>query len=556
MKLGISKIEAISLGVISLLIVAVLTISAGGPMFSDELGYIAAGMNGFKDPSILGRYFHIYIQAFFLQLAPSPISGVRLFWSLEMVITAVMIYLGIRLLNRKATVIHSLVGAVFFFGLPFFLTYSGDTIIDLTSMVVITAMLFLYLLSIRFERAARWLILGMGAMLFFSYETKEVNVAAGFVILGLGLDAEGGFHWKLFWQKVRWFLLGLVGGVIVYMILGAIVVHDPFWGFRISEYQAYISGYANLFLTGHKPYDYFKVLLDTLPLFLLFLVGGLLNGEQIGRREKIVWFYPFVFVIAITIVWIRSRYGTLDRVLFPTLPVMCMFAPQALAFDFPAEKRHKRSLLIWVAACLLIVGGVILLYPRIAKAIGWDYTEFTSSFMVAILLSFVLIMFGWVKQFGKTTFVLTLMGIMLLAAQPVYINFNNIVILRANQQSYSDRISPFSSFKTSIHFSPHMQMLISLDLRNSYYLLGNGLDDTVGLFDLYFDVPATRGNFQLVSDRGDLQMDILKGSCDYVLMTNGDWSYLSQQSQVEMQITSLYNVKNDDTGRIYFLEKK
>lgn len=556
MKLGISKFEAISLAVISILVTVVLTISAGGPMFSDELGYIAAGMNGFKDPSILGRYFHIYIQAFFMQLAPSPLAGVRLFWSLEMVLTAVMIYIGIRLLNRKATMVHSLVGVIFFFGLPFFLTYSGDTIIDFTSMIVITAMFFLYLLSIRFERAAKWLILGMGAMLFFSYETKEVNVAAGFVIIGLGLDEEGKFHLKLFWQKARWFLLGLAVGILVYMVLGAIVVQDPFWGFRISEYQAYIAGYASLFLTGHKPYDYFRVLLVTLPLFLLFLAGGLHNAERIEPREKFVWFYPFIFVIAITVIWIKSRYGTLDRVLFPTLPVMCMFVPQVLAYDFPKDKRSKRILFLWLLAALILVTGIVLIYPYLAKAIGWDYTEFSSSFMVAILLSFVLIMIGWVKHYGKATFVITLAVILLLAEQPLYINFNNIVLLRSNQQSYAERISPFSSFKTSIHFVPRLKMLISLDLRTSYYLLGNGLDDIVGLFDLYFDEPATRDNFELVSDRGDLERSILRGNCEYVLMTNGDWNYLSQQPGVETVVNGYYSMQVDDTGRIYFFSKK
>jgi hypothetical protein len=556
MKTGISKIEAICIAAISLIATFVLTLTAGGPMFSDELGYIAAGMNGFKDPSILNRYFHIYIQAFFLQLAPSPITGARLFWAVEIVLTALMIYFGIRLLNRKATVVHSLVGVIFFFALPFFLTYSGDTIIDFTSMVVLTAMFFLYLLSIRFEKAAMWLIMGMGAMLFFAFETKEVNVAAGYVVLGLGLDAEGHFHWKQLWQKVRWFLLGIAGGAIVYMILGAIVVKDPFWGFRISEYRAYINGYANLFLTGHEPYDYLGVLLKTLPLFLLFLVSGVQNKERIGAREKVVWYYPFVMVIAITIAWMRSRYGTLDRLLFPALSVMCMFVPQFLAYDFPAEKKEKIRLGLSLLAGMVLVVCLVFLYPYIAKAIGWDTTEFTSSFVLTIVLSGLLILIGWIRQYKRTAFVLALTGVVLLAAEAFYTNFRNVVILRSNQDNFSERLSPFSSFKTSIHYSPSMQMLISLDLRNSYYLLGNGLDDIVGLFDLYFDRPAQRQNFTLVEARPELQPDILQDTFDYVLMTNGDWSTLSQQPGVEQQIEALYSVSNDKTGRIYFLEKK
>lgn len=552
----ISRIEAVCIVVVSLLAVAVLSISAGGPQFSDELAYITPGLNGFKDPLILNRYFHVYIQAIFMQLAPKPILGVRLFWSLEMVFSALMIYLGIRLLNKKATFIHSITGAFFFFSLPFFLTYSGATIVDFTSMVMITGVLIFYLLSIRFENKAKWFLLTMGAMLFLSFKTKELNVVASAAILGLGLDKEGFFHWKLMWEKVRMLLLGVVGGVVIFMGLGALVVHDPLWGFRISEYKLFLQGYFSNFVAGHVPYDYFRELLASFPVFLLFLIGGIHNGDRINRREKVVWFIPFIFVIALTLSYIKSPFGTISRYLIPIFPVMCLFIPQSLIFDIPREKKEKIYLAIAVTAGMVLVTGAVLIYPTISNAIGWDYSEFTNSLVVDVLILAVIIILGWIRNFKKISFALALSGIILLAAQPFQINYRYVIKYRAGQEVYSERISPFSDFSSLIHYTPSMKMLISLDISNSYRLLGRGQDDMVGLFDLYFDKPAGRDNFTVVNDRNELLIDVLGGGYEYVLMTIEDWGFISRQPADNAQIEISYNLEFSDTGKIVFLDKK
>jgi hypothetical protein len=556
MKPKISKIEAAFIIAISLIAIFVLTKSVGGPRFSDELAYITPGINGAEDLGIMNRYFHVYIQAFFMQLAPTPITGLRLFWSSEIVLTALMIYFGIRLVNRKATAIHSLVGVIFFFSLPFFLVYAGVTLIDFTSMMLITGILFLYLLSLRFEKWAKWLALGMGAMLFFSYETKEVNLVVGFVVIGFGMDGEGEFHWKFLWQKLRWFFLGIVCGIFIFIVLNSIVVHDPFWAFRPSEYVLYSHGYASLFLNGHAPYDYFRELYGLMPLFLIFFAVGFLGAEVINRREKIIWYFPFLLVIALTIIWIHSPFRTIPRLLFPALPVMCIFVPQILHYDFPMERNQRVHLLIALCLGILIITGMVLIYPFISKAIGWDYTDFTNSFLIDVLLSGVLIMLASIRKYGKYSFTFALCGIVLLVAQPLQVNYIDVVVNRSNQRLYVDRISPFSSFKTSIHYTSSMQILVSSDLSYSYGILATQLDDIVGLFDLYFDEPAVRNNFKVVDDTSNLLTNVLKDSFDYILMSYNDWNYISQQSQEVLPIKLLYNVRSDKTGRIYFLEKK
>ncbi len=114
---------------------------------------------------------------------------------------------------------------------------------------MVTGVLLFYLLSIRFENKTKWFLLAMGAMLFLSFKTKEVNLVASVAVVSLGLDGEGSFHWKLLWQKVRWTLLGMAGGVVIFMGLGALVVHDPLWVFAFRNINYSFKGTPKIFLS-------------------------------------------------------------------------------------------------------------------------------------------------------------------------------------------------------------------------------------------------------------------------------------------------------------------
>jgi hypothetical protein len=558
LKQKISIIEWVLIALVSLAILVGLTITAGGPRFSDELAYITAGMLRLKDTHILNRYFHVYLQAIFMALAPTALIGVKLFWAGEMVATACMIYFGIRLLNPRATWIHSILATFFFFSLPLFPAWSGATIVDLTSMVVVTAILFFYLLSVRFEKASRWFLMAMGAMLFFALKTKELNMVLGFMLLGVGLDERGVFRWKTLWKKVRWFLLGMVAGTLVFMLLSWMIVKDPLWGFRISEFQVYFKDYAQGFFGKYEPvpYDYLKVFLSTLPLFLLYLLGGFYHGERIGSRERFIWYAPWVIVIAITVSMAQSPTGTMDRLMYPALPVMCMFVPQCLVYDLPKEKKERIFLAMAIGSGMLIVAGVLLLYPLLARAWGWDAEVFAGSFLLDILVCLLLIVLFSVKKYNKITFALALTAVVLTTAQPFQKNFRQIVVERVNQNDFIMRVAPFSNFKTLIHYTPSMKMLVSADLHTSSFTLGRDFDEIVGLFELYFDQPATRENFRLAGDRDVLLSELLTGPYDYVLMNNNDWNSIAQQQDTRVKIAALYEVRSNDTGKIYFLEKK
>ncbi|HSQ17907.1 MAG TPA: hypothetical protein VLM83_09430, partial [Anaerolineales bacterium] len=81
---------------------------AGGPIYSDELWYIQVGLNDISAFNVMNRYFHIYMQKLFMELAPSPLEGVRVYWGFLVACTTALVYLAARLLSARNSILHGL----------------------------------------------------------------------------------------------------------------------------------------------------------------------------------------------------------------------------------------------------------------------------------------------------------------------------------------------------------------------------------------------------------------------------------------------------------------
>jgi hypothetical protein len=81
----ISRLEKIILVVMVIAIWACWR-STRSPVFSDEFMYIDIGLRNYKEPSYGNRYFHIYLEKLFMNLA-HPLIGVRIFWGFVIALT-------------------------------------------------------------------------------------------------------------------------------------------------------------------------------------------------------------------------------------------------------------------------------------------------------------------------------------------------------------------------------------------------------------------------------------------------------------------------------------
>lgn len=189
-------IEGLILLIIFFCTIFLLAKNAGGPVNSDNLFYMDAGLNGIKSIHTIFYYFHIFFQRLFMEIAPTPLGGVRLFWAFLVSSSVVLIYLSVRNLGFRNSRLNALLGVLFMLSMGFLPAYSGKTENDLTAMFLVSLILFVYLLSLKggYEKP---IIIGLlGFLIFLASRTKETAFMFSFIIIGFGFSKSDNFHFR------------------------------------------------------------------------------------------------------------------------------------------------------------------------------------------------------------------------------------------------------------------------------------------------------------------------------------------------------------------------
>jgi hypothetical protein len=315
----------------------ILSKYAGGPLVSDDFYYLDTGLNGIKDLPVLFYYTHIYFQRIFMEFAASPLAGAKYYWSFLITSTSLLIYLSSRLFIKRSSWVNGFLGVALFLSLDFLAKYSGVTKNDFTAMFIVVFIILIFLLASKSGFKNPWLISLLGFLFFLAFKSKETAVIIGVIFLGFGFVESENFKLKVFWNRLRFFLIGfLVGGLFI-MLLNTLIVGDTFWGIRPSDFLDYLN------ITGRNinkvPVDMnfltnIIINLLTVP-FLLYLISAFqVDGLQFGNHLKLIWIYPFLLTIFLTVVLFASGHGVTDRFLFPAVPVS--LAPRY--FNFATSK--------------------------------------------------------------------------------------------------------------------------------------------------------------------------------------------------------------------------
>jgi hypothetical protein len=145
-KLDSMKVVEITISIIAFLTIWILlAIHGSGPIFSDELLYTDIGLRNLQVPDYGNRYFHVYAQKLFMALAPTPLTGVKIYWGFIVALTALLVYWNARNFFKHSTALHGLLAVGFFFSYRFISQYCGDTAADISAMTMTTILLSIYL---------------------------------------------------------------------------------------------------------------------------------------------------------------------------------------------------------------------------------------------------------------------------------------------------------------------------------------------------------------------------------------------------------------------------
>lgn len=550
----VSKIEKIFIVVSSILVWIILAAYAGGPIFSDEFLYIDAGLRRFAEPSYGNRYFHIYLQKLFMDLAPTPLWGIRVFWGFLIALTAGQIYTHARTLTKHSSLLHGLLAMAFFFSFPLITEYSGEPAVDITAMAMVTIYISFYLYAIRHPDKNKFALYILGGLEFILFKTKETTVFILLLLVGFGFDSDGQWNWKNIVKIIRPLLIGFAASLTLFILLDGLILGKPFFAISPSTFGAVFKNYDFRpgFFFGPSSW-YREYFLDDLVLpFLLFIISGIRLRGKADPQRRLLWIYPLVMAAFVTLNMLKVTYGFIERFYFPALPVIAMLAPQALMIRWPKKQGQWIIFGLMIAGALALMVGLRAAMMDYSSSLSFDFSRFLNSIYYPVLLSILLGSFLWKKRFHWAASVIPLfcIGAMLVSpllyAQKYYFRFPKV------QERYDQLMAPFEEFHGALELQENNILLVSAGLDRDLEMLSEDPNDIIGMYNFFFDRRINENNVIMGYSRANTEKFLSERDISMALVTADDWQVLSANNLIKKQ----YSVIGSAAQDFYLLKKK
>jgi hypothetical protein len=545
-EIGLALIVSLAVGILFSIF------ARGGPNSSDITLYMNVGMNGIKMPFILNRYFHVFLQAIFVKLAPSPLQGYHLFWGFIVGLNTCLIYLAARKTLKHSTPIQGILAVLIFFSFSAIAETAGVIVVDFTAMTMVTIFFFVYLLSLNQEHRNPWLVGALGFVLYLAFKTKETTLPVAVLLFGLGWVDGGKFNIRSLLKNALWVLCGLLGGVAFFGILSWILLGDPFFGLRLSEWREFLDTYAvyssrvletmNALGDGNLDDWYKGYWFDfTFLPFLFYLISGIKLNRKVGYQRRILWLVPLAYTLLL-IITINNRLGYEIRFGLPVLPVLAILAPQFIDIRWPEAKRKQVRLLVYLGIGLLIVVLLRVFLNLVVTARGLDLGSVITLMYYPILLT---ILFASLFLFREKLIwqVVNALILLSLLVSPVASNLRSMFIFRENQETFNEVVLPFAEFEAESNFADAESLYLTHRVFDGPELkIVKNEDELLALFNVYFDTSATRQKFTYKQDPADISGDLLSESYDYALITMDDWIGMQAPEDKLNKVKEVYEV--------------
>lgn len=493
-----------------------------------------------------------------MELAPTPLQGVRIFWGFVIALTAAMIYFNARTFLRDSHPLHGLLALAFFFSFPLITEYSGEPAVDLTAMLMVLFYITIYLWGTRHPDEERKTLILLGMLAFLAFKTKETTIFINMLLLGFMFGKDSRWNWNRILSMVKPLLTGLAIGILIFMLMDGFILGDPFFAIRPSTFGAIFTHYdfGKVFYDGPVSWygEYF--LDDLLLLFLLFLAGGLRVKEELDFQRKLVWVYPLVMAVFVTLNMIKIPWGFIERFYFPALPVVAILAPQFLQFELPKNKRN------WIAFGLMLAaaGGLMFILRSVlmtfADAMYFEYARLLDSLYYPILLTILLGSIMWVKRWQWFSAVLPLFCIAAMLFSPLFYSFKYFYTFPKINQRYTELMSPFTEFQDEIVLGENDRIYISGSLDEELDVLSNDPNDIVGMYNFYFDARITESSVWMGYGRKAMYKMLTTRKLSHALLTADDWTWMQGHADDIGLLTGLYHANTSPSEEFILLVRE
>ena len=554
-KINMTKIEKWLLIIGFIVLWISLAYFAGGPIYSDEMLYIDVGLRNLTQPYYGNRYFHIYLQKLFMAISPTPLIGIRVFWGFLMSLTSALIYFNARTFFKNSTPLNGLLAVAIFFSFSILREYSGEPAVDITAMAIVVVYLTVFLILIERAEGVNIYLFILGVLAFLGLKTKETTIFIHLVLIGLLQEKLKGEGWlKYLLHYFSPFILGVIAGIVFFVILDGVFLGKPFFAISLSTFQRVFDNYD--FVPGFffGPTSWYKEFLfdDILVVFLLFIISGILFRDQLGPKKRWVWIYPFAYIAFLSWNMLKVPWGFIERFIFPALPVIAIMSAQVI--DFKSLKRK------WYVSIFLIIAFLLFLIMRAlwiqtANIYQFDHPRMLDAVYFPILISFLIASFllSDSGHWALIIFQVFLVGTLLFT--PLSNNFKYFIQYPVVRQRYTELFYPLEVFKDELQIVDDAMIYISTDIKNGLDMLSTDPNDISGMVNFYYDHRIDRENVFIGYDRKKVSSDLINRPFEYALLTNSDVDSLMSTSSWG-RITDIYSdVQLDEQGIVYLLKR-
>lgn len=486
------------------------------PISSDIQLYHEIGIKGLKDPFVLNRYFHIYLQRLFTAIADSPIQGMGWFWAFLVSGTTVLVYFVSNKISKSAFLV-GLIAVAFFVSSNVVPDFLGVTYVDVTAMFLGMVILACYVQSLNKKY---WLIL-LGVAMFLGFKTKETTLPITAVLILFGWYQDK-FDFKLYWGKVRLVLFGMLIGMLIFGVLNLIFVNDFLFGFRLIEIKAFIESYVpepgiSLAINSYDSWYYSFWLKYALLLFFFYVLSGYKTMRHNIFGIRILWLIPLAITFFI-LLSINDRWGFLSRFILPAIPIMCVLAAQFFDFTFPkGENRRALSksgfILISFAVTLVLLISILVLSRMLRVDLSQIFFILILPIIFTLILSLIFI------SDGQLTLSILLVSLVLLGlAFPFGRNVLEIVETPSTQQDWIATARPIVEFSNLVIVTDTMVFCADpVVFDNIPVPIVKNIDELVGIFNIVIGSNASRSNFRFDKTDKMISQSISNQICTYIL---------------------------------------
>lgn len=533
---------------------------SGGPLFSDELFYMDAAINHIPDPTIINRYFHIYLFSLFFEFVKDPLAASKVFWGFLAAAAGLLSYVNARLLSRS--VAAGLAALALFYSQWQIFRYPGVPWAEFTLMLLIMLIVMVYILlpSIGIKRRPALYIL-MGLLLYLAFRTKETSLPLGIVLVGLGFLDGDGFDWRYFIKRIAWVLAGILSGILLMSLLDLIVLGDIGFSFRLQNIREHmkfnlvsevVQERNNYFLMANETVDMYSAL-------LLYLISGIFYRERSDRFIKVLYLAPLAFLGFLVTSLLRGPGVMESRYLIPILPLMCVLAAQLFTIGANETQRRKTAaLLVYLvlASLLYFSSDAVIFISEKYQIHKWAHDNYFYTLLHPAALCVLLGLFLFTKRLSLAGKVAALLSLTFIVWPPLWFNYYNLDTQWAAGQT-ERRFYPFIAFTEEIQPGTNFAMGVSDGLPGyepqtpQFGMLADSEASIAIMFNVYFQQRAQPEQFAY-RPVGELLAE--RNQFTHLILNYPEWETLLPEEKARIEETHI--TVFDDQNEIVLLVRQ